>query len=130
MQNFKTIIIIPVAALIMGLAVGLGIGHMQVGKAQQIAQDKIKEANRKIASPGLAGEFCVIKELSACIPNNVVAPVAVVSFCVVSTGANGEIVIGTAGPAYPLTSTWIVAGPGPRLEGSRIFKKFGETYCG
>jgi len=49
MQNFKTIIIIPVAALIMGLAVGLGIGHMQVGKAQQIAQDKIKEANRKIA---------------------------------------------------------------------------------
>ncbi len=49
MQNFKTTIIIPVAALVIGLVIGLGIGHMQVKKEQQIAQDKVREANKRIA---------------------------------------------------------------------------------
>ncbi|HKN18670.1 MAG TPA: hypothetical protein VJW95_02650 [Dissulfurispiraceae bacterium] len=49
MQNFKTTIIIPVAALVIGLAIGLGIGHMQVRKEQHISQDKVREANKRIA---------------------------------------------------------------------------------
>ncbi len=49
MQNFKKTILIPVAALVIGLVIGLGIGHMQFKKEQKISQDKIKEAAKKIA---------------------------------------------------------------------------------
>jgi hypothetical protein len=42
-------IIIPVAALAAGLVIGLGLSHFQIKKEQKIFQDKIKEANRKIA---------------------------------------------------------------------------------
>lgn len=52
MQNFKKQLlqkIIPAAALVIGLVIGLGIGHMQVTKEQKLSLDKIKEANRKIA---------------------------------------------------------------------------------
>lgn len=41
--------IIPIAALIIGLIVGLGIGQIQIKKEQKVSQDKVKEANRKIA---------------------------------------------------------------------------------
>ncbi len=46
MQNFRKII--PAAALIIGLAAGLGIGHIQVGKEQNVCEGKIKEADRKV----------------------------------------------------------------------------------
>ncbi|HVO65469.1 MAG TPA: hypothetical protein VMT12_03210 [Syntrophales bacterium] len=42
-------IIIPAAALLVGLTVGLGIGQFQVKKEQRISQEKIKEAGKKIA---------------------------------------------------------------------------------
>ena len=42
-------IIIPVVALTAGLIIGLGIGHIQIKKEQKVFQDRIKEANRKIA---------------------------------------------------------------------------------
>jgi len=41
--------IIPVITLILGLALGLGVGHLQVVKEQKISQGKLKEANRKLA---------------------------------------------------------------------------------
>ncbi len=42
-------IIIPVAALIAGLIIGLGVGQMLVKKEQKSCQDKIKEKDKKIA---------------------------------------------------------------------------------
>jgi len=42
-------IAIPVAALVIGLIIGLGVGHIQIQKEQKICQDKIKEANKKVA---------------------------------------------------------------------------------
>ena len=47
MQDFKKTAL--VAALIIGLVIGLGIGHIQVKKEQKVCQDKIKEADRKMA---------------------------------------------------------------------------------
>lgn len=41
--------IIPPAALLIGLIIGLGVGHIQVNKEQKICQDRIKEANKKVA---------------------------------------------------------------------------------
>ena len=41
--------IIPAAALAIGLIVGLGVGQLQLQKEQKICQDKIKEANKKVA---------------------------------------------------------------------------------
>jgi chromosome segregation ATPase len=49
MQNSKKTIVIPLAALVIGLVIGLGIGHIQVRQEQKVSQDKIKEANKKIA---------------------------------------------------------------------------------
>jgi len=42
-------IIIPIAALAIGLIIGLSVSHIQVKKEQKVFQDKIREANRKIA---------------------------------------------------------------------------------
>src|SRR3990172_10071299 len=42
-------IIISLIALTAGLAIGLGVSHIQIKKEQKVFQDKIKEANRKIA---------------------------------------------------------------------------------
>lgn len=42
-------IIIPVAALVAGLMIGLGVGQIQIKKEQKVYQDKIKEANKKAA---------------------------------------------------------------------------------
>lgn len=42
-------IIIPVVTLMVGLIIGLGIGQAQIKKEQRIFQDKIREANKKIA---------------------------------------------------------------------------------
>ena len=42
-------IIIPIVAILIGLIIGLGIGHLQMQKEQKIFQDKIKEANKKVA---------------------------------------------------------------------------------
>ena len=41
-------IIIPAAALMIGLTIGFGVSHIQMKKEQKVFQDKIKEANRKI----------------------------------------------------------------------------------
>jgi len=41
-------IIIPIVAIVIGLIIGLGVGHLQMKKEQKIFQDKIKEANKKI----------------------------------------------------------------------------------
>jgi chromosome segregation ATPase len=41
-------VIIPVVALVIGLSIGLGIGHLQLKKEQKIFQDKIKESGKKI----------------------------------------------------------------------------------
>lgn len=41
--------ILPAVALIVGAAVGLGFGQLQVSSAKKSAQDKIKEANKKVA---------------------------------------------------------------------------------
>jgi len=41
-------IIIPIAALAIGLIIGLSVSHIQVKKEQKVFQDKIREANRKI----------------------------------------------------------------------------------
>ena len=42
--------LLPVIVVLMiGLAGGLGIGHIQVRKEQKVCQDKIKEADRKMA---------------------------------------------------------------------------------
>ncbi len=38
-----------IVVLVIGLVLGLGIGHMQVRQEQKISQDKMKEVNRKIA---------------------------------------------------------------------------------
>ena len=42
-------VIIPVVALVIGLSIGLGVGHLQLKKEQKIFQDKIKESGKKIA---------------------------------------------------------------------------------
>jgi chromosome segregation ATPase len=42
-------IIFTVLALVVGLLVGLGMGQLQVKKAQKAFEDKMKEANKKIA---------------------------------------------------------------------------------
>ncbi|MGD0168942.1 MAG: hypothetical protein ABSE54_04370 [Smithella sp.] len=42
-------VIIPVVALLIGLSIGLGVGHLQLKKEQKIFQDKIKESGKKIA---------------------------------------------------------------------------------
>jgi chromosome segregation ATPase len=42
-------IIIPIVTLLIGLFIGLGVSHIQIKKEQKVFQDKIKEANRKIA---------------------------------------------------------------------------------
>ncbi len=42
-------IIIPVVALAIGLIIGLSVSHIQIKKEQKVFQDKIREANRKIA---------------------------------------------------------------------------------
>jgi myosin protein heavy chain len=42
-------IIIPLVALSIGLIIGLGLGHSKMKTEQKVFQDKIKEANRKIA---------------------------------------------------------------------------------
>jgi chromosome segregation ATPase len=41
--------IIPLVALLAGLIIGLGIGYMQLSKEQRVFQDKMREANKKIA---------------------------------------------------------------------------------
>jgi chromosome segregation ATPase len=45
MQNLK----LPAIALATGLLLGLGVGHLQVKKEQNVCQDKIKEKDKKIA---------------------------------------------------------------------------------
>lgn len=47
-SNLKKILI-PAITLLFGLAFGFGIGQFQVNKEQRISQEKIKEANKKIA---------------------------------------------------------------------------------
>jgi chromosome segregation ATPase len=42
-------VIIPVVALVIGLSIGLGVGHLQFKKEQKIFQDKMKESSKKIA---------------------------------------------------------------------------------
>jgi len=42
-------IIIPIVAVVVGLIIGLGVGQFQIKKEQKVFQDKIKEANKKIA---------------------------------------------------------------------------------
>ena len=42
-------IIIPIVAIVIGLSVGLGVGHLQLKKEQKIFQDKIKESGKKMA---------------------------------------------------------------------------------
>ena len=42
-------IMFPIVALMVGLIIGLGIGRLQVQKEQKVSQDKMKEANKKIA---------------------------------------------------------------------------------
>jgi chromosome segregation ATPase len=41
--------IIPVAALLAGLIIGLGIGYMKLNAEQRVFQEKMREANKKIA---------------------------------------------------------------------------------
>jgi len=41
-------ILIPAAAVVVGLVIGLGIGQFQLKKEQKIFQDKIKEASRRM----------------------------------------------------------------------------------
>jgi len=41
-------IIIPVVAILIGLFIGLAVGHYQLKKEQKISQDRMKEANKKI----------------------------------------------------------------------------------
>jgi len=48
MQKYL-IFIVPAIALALGLAVGWGIGNMQVKKEQKICQKRLKEAGRKAA---------------------------------------------------------------------------------
>ncbi len=42
-------VILPVLALVLGLLIGLGIGQLQVSSAKKVAQDKIREVNKKLA---------------------------------------------------------------------------------
>ncbi len=42
-------IAVPAAALVAGLIIGLGVGQMQLNKQEKVCQDKIKEANKKVA---------------------------------------------------------------------------------
>ena len=42
-------IIIPIVAIVIGLSIGLGVGHLQLKKEQKIFQDKIKESGKKMA---------------------------------------------------------------------------------
>lgn len=42
-------IAVPAAVLAAGLIIGLGVGQVQVNKEQKLCQDKIKEANKKVA---------------------------------------------------------------------------------
>ena len=42
-------IIIPLVALTTGLVIGLSVSHIQIKKEQEVFQNKIKEANRRIA---------------------------------------------------------------------------------
>jgi chromosome segregation ATPase len=51
MKNLSLLqkIIIPVVTLTIGLFIGLGISHIKIKKEQMVFQDKLKEANRKIA---------------------------------------------------------------------------------
>jgi chromosome segregation ATPase len=48
MQKLKKYMI-PLAALAAGLLIGSGIGYMNLNKEQRIFQDKMREANKKIA---------------------------------------------------------------------------------
>ena len=41
--------IISAAALAIGLIIGLGVGHIQINKEQKICQERIREANKKVA---------------------------------------------------------------------------------
>jgi predicted nucleic acid-binding Zn-ribbon protein len=47
MRNFRFLPII--VSVVIGLAAGLGIGHIQTSKVQKICEDKMKEADRKVA---------------------------------------------------------------------------------
>jgi chromosome segregation ATPase len=42
-------IMMPAIALVAGLMIGLTFGHIQVRKERNIAQDKVKEANKKVS---------------------------------------------------------------------------------
>lgn len=42
-------VIIPIVAIVIGLSIGLGVGHLQLKKEQKILQDKIKESGKKMA---------------------------------------------------------------------------------
>ncbi|MBI5237020.1 MAG: hypothetical protein HY887_01165 [Deltaproteobacteria bacterium] len=42
-------IIISIVALTIGLIIGFGVSHVQIKKEEKVFQDKIKEANKKIA---------------------------------------------------------------------------------
>jgi chromosome segregation ATPase len=42
-------IIIPIVAIVIGLSIGLGVGQYQLKKEQKLSQDRMKEANKKIA---------------------------------------------------------------------------------
>jgi hypothetical protein len=42
-------IIIPAIALVLGLLVGIGAGNMKLGKAEKVWQEKMKDANKKLA---------------------------------------------------------------------------------
>ncbi|HVP77592.1 MAG TPA: hypothetical protein VMV04_06830 [Thermodesulfobacteriota bacterium] len=42
-------IILPIVTLMIGLIIGLGVGKLQIQKEQKVFQDKMKEANKKIA---------------------------------------------------------------------------------
>ena len=48
-QSLLLKIVIPLVALSVGLIVGLGLGNSKIKKEQKFYQDKIKEANRRIA---------------------------------------------------------------------------------
>ena len=42
-------IVVPAVAVLVGLAIGLGVGYFQLQKEQKISQGKVAEANRKVA---------------------------------------------------------------------------------
>ncbi len=53
-HRLKTVL--PAIALILGLLIGLGVGQFQVASAKKSAQEKIREANKKVAVQQSVGD--------------------------------------------------------------------------